>query len=554
MAEPFIPLGEKLRQASPDLADELDMQWKIANNEWLPAMPSSGDSSNSAPHIRNITQHLNELLATLTRHNPKASVLHMRPIEIYLLLASALFHDIGQISMFPGDHGEETRQYLIGNHDALGIRNREVARSLGNICACHTEKPGRKKDDSCGAHLRDVVIDPYGEVRQRMIAALLTLADHMDCAQTRVIPDYLRKTKSIPGNFRNIVQGVFADPAARLVRTVLILENPKEGNGTKENSNQDRQRENPVGPATVKEGVQGEAPRNNQDQLFYIEEKNEDWKWWAHQMEKALRSIPGERLAENLADGKTDIPEGEYTRRLADVFTPFGPEHGKTREDVNQASKLGIIKRRLQKTFGELEHSGPFDLTEQLLAWNIIKIKTKQPERWSNRTLVAIVLGDLRSNREALGNIREHLAAVDLPLASWLIDHEERLYTPDWRESYEPRFYIDYLTEVAGAMWDLSRRVIGASEFTYDELASHMGFHDVGRVRMAVRRIPGLTARLVEASIRREDPEQSRIFPWTNLLWVGEKTWKWRVNARGRGCAFFSLAQVIRCISGLQDP
>lgn len=424
MSDTYVPLRERLKLIAPDLAADLDHQWKIATTEWLPVLGMSMDSSNGLVHIRNIENHLDIMLHTLFKHNKNAAIFRMRPIEIYLLLAAILFHDIGRI-VNPDSHGDAVLYYFDDRYGNLGFHNREVARSLGRICPYHDKDTDVERREYERKYLSDIVIDPYGEVRQRMIAALLTLGDRMDNAHTRAIPPYLKDANiGIKGQFRNIILGVFADPAARMIKTVLL---PRSG------SNKD-------------------ASENIRMRILQIGERYE-------------------RLQRN-----SDYKQYDTVDKLC--------------------AALNVTKD---------------------YAWYI---------------LISIVLQDLHKNRKALYSIRDNLSAVGLPLATWLVDCDERLYTPDWHETYEPLFTKDYLNNVAKAMWELSRRIIGMTEFLYAELAAYMGDHDVPRVRIAVRRIS-----ILACGITRNQTT------WLSPIWVGDKTWKWHAAAcnEKKACEFYTL-------------
>jgi hypothetical protein len=82
MDDHYVSLRERLKQTAPDLAADLDQQWKIAIDEWLPAIEMSLDSSNGLAHIRNIENHLDTTLKALFQHNKTAGVFQMRPIEL----------------------------------------------------------------------------------------------------------------------------------------------------------------------------------------------------------------------------------------------------------------------------------------------------------------------------------------------------------------------------------------------------------------------------------------------------------------------------------------
>ena len=115
--------------------------------------------------------------------------------ELYLLLAGVLFHDIGRIwegEKIPAKwrrlewrgkerptHGEWSEVIIEKNRAELGIPSVELAKSLAKICVFHKPPPGERAAMLQGDLLRTVV-DPYGEIREPLVAALLTLADTMD--------------------------------------------------------------------------------------------------------------------------------------------------------------------------------------------------------------------------------------------------------------------------------------------------------------------------------------------------------------------------------------
>jgi hypothetical protein len=495
MGDRYPKLRERLRQVDPDLAADLDLQWRIAESEWLPAIPPNLDSSNGRPHLRNIEDHLDETFATLHQHKPSASVLEMRPIELYLLLAAVLFHDIGRGQAGPDDdHGQITGRMLVKDHNTYGIHNGEIAHSLAAICRSHTLGSKGWPEGDPEFRLGDVVIDPYGQVRERMIAALLTLGDYMDCARSRAVPDYLREDKDVIGAFRTIIRGVIADPAARLIRTTLAPVEAEAGTPV------------PFSPNST------------------------DGDKWLGKLAAAIRVPPADlSLPENLPSGEDD-PKG----------AACALEKG-----------FEANREQLQKLFGKLEGQQPPSLVERLISWKVLYARpqkgTTGADKWLKKSLIAVVMGNLRENRASLYSIREHLAAVGLPLATWLVERDERLYTPNYCETFEPVLNLDYLGEVAWTMWELSARIFGVSEFTYGELAAQLGDQNVARVRLAARRIAIVTTGC--------KPETSDGFAWSGPIWVGDETWKWRVSRRSMaGADFVSFKQVKDRLGELCEP
>ena len=231
-------------------------------------------------------------------------------------------------------------------------------------------------------------------------------------------------------------------------------------------------------------------------------------------------------------------PPREAVDRLEEVFLPYKGD-------------LDELFANPEGPGGPRFEDGP-RIVERLISWKILDAKPQKDktgaERWLKKSLIAVVMGNLRENRASLYSIREYLAAVGLPLATWVVERDERLYTPNYCETCEPVLNLDYLVEVAKTMWELSSRVFGFSEFTYAELAAQLGDRDVARVRLAARRIAIVTTGC-------EPPIPSDAFPWSGPIWVGDETWKWRV---GRSptvrTAFVSCKQIEDRLAELRAP
>lgn len=214
-----------LKELSPELSETLERNWAIAWDEWLPALGVKQDSFNSYPHLRNVESYLNDILIFPNTKPPKLRV-DLSPVEIYLLLASVLFHDIGRTKNEKvKSHATISREYLHDerNSGRFGILSRELARSLGRICEFHDQKDPEYVQNRSKHNLGDLVIDPYGQIREIRIAALLYLADHLDSAFTRVLPTYLTEDTEMEviGAFRHVIRGVKLDHTSRMVKTVL---------------------------------------------------------------------------------------------------------------------------------------------------------------------------------------------------------------------------------------------------------------------------------------------------------------------------------------------
>ena len=161
--------------------------------------------------------------------------------------------------------------------------------------------------------------------------------------------------------------------------------------------------------------------------------------------------------------------------------------------------------------------------------------KTKVEEEWPPRKLIAMIVGNIRENREALKLIRDELAANGIPVRDWVIDFREHLYDEKGGETFEPIFTHDYLHRVVKSMWKLSTTVFGTSYFTYENLADDLRDPQVARVKAAVHRIAIV------------DVEKKAI-------WTGDRNWKWLIvsPAPGKGPGYLTWETVCEFIDPLQ--
>jgi len=213
------PLRERLKEGSDVLYQSFQKSWDIAWNVWLPALPLKKDSFNSYPHLRNVENHLCRVLADARGKAGAVPVNNLSPAEIYLLLCSVLFHDIGRIGG-DGDntcHASCTRRLLEEHWAELGVANEKFAELLGRVCEFHDPPEGYHEN------LHDTTVDPWGEIRLKLLAALLRFADHLDSAFTRILPAYLKGQRDyhVVARFRKLINDVKVDMNAQLVKTVV---------------------------------------------------------------------------------------------------------------------------------------------------------------------------------------------------------------------------------------------------------------------------------------------------------------------------------------------
>lgn len=222
-------LRDRLKVEAPALFAAFERSWETAQAEWLPAIAASEGSYNSYPHFRNVENHLDELAAATAGASLHAAI-RLTPLEIYLLLASVLFHDFGRV------HGDEDHAYASAENlrrhwSHLGIPSAVVAGSLARIAIYHD--PVRKKAsdgdprsqvERARSSLCEITIEPYGLARELSIATLLALADHLDGSVRRTLPDYVQgaATTGFKGAFRRLVSGATYDTATQCIKTSLI--------------------------------------------------------------------------------------------------------------------------------------------------------------------------------------------------------------------------------------------------------------------------------------------------------------------------------------------
>jgi hypothetical protein len=479
-------LRYRLRDADPVLYQCLQRSWKIALDWWLYAVPVESGSSNSTPHLRNVERHLDDTIRAFEDSPNTAYTDRLTPAEIYILLSAVLFHDIGKTQKRgKKSHGELAEEYLNKKYADLGIPSVELAASLGRICAFH-DPPESRSHLYPFESVLTTSIEPYGRIREPFIAALLLLADCMDASYTRALPPFLVEPDDMPavGRFRRRIRGVYVDPLAGMVRTVLGSL-PKDGKGTPAASGgSDRYF---VSLNKAYEAIWGAIP----DADF---KSQQEWigtvpiSGLIGELKTQLKRVREKRIQNTvlmrlLDSGKP--PEGS----LLDRGT------GKSEKTVNQLLSLGMIRLEASSGNSRPHKSFPFP-------------------RYAD---VAIAIGDMLSNCIKLDQIKGVLASEGVVIKSWVLEHDRNLYNA-WNEpTYEPILTMDFMNRVLGGMWSLSASVFGTSRFSFVDLASYIGEPIVQRVAYAVRRIS-----IVAGS-----------HPQRPAIEAGVSTWEWYVLNRG---------------------
>lgn len=518
-------LRSRLRESHPVLYGYLQCSWKVALDSWLHAIDVNMGSSNSYPHLRNVENHLDHVIVGFEEASGTGFDQKLSPLEIYLLLSGVLFHDIGRAQPSKEGHGKSTEDLVAEYFAHLGIPSKELARAIGGICARHCPPTG-KGWTKTRRKLSTTVIDPYGEAREQLLAALLRLADCMDAAYTRAVPEYLTDSSEEPvGLFRRSIRGVYLDPFARLIRTVLV---PEQSDSQK-------------------------PKRTARYTVALNTKRKKDW--------VALLGNKGLN---------TFLTESQTRRNLRDLEnllqTELGPVLGSERRSSKPAvSHLqGLWSWNKSPARGAKPDTLLADISERtpllhwLLALDLFRlVKAESSQRVSRgagsvllpaKATLAIILGNMRENCEILAEITEPLATSGILVAAWLIERKEHLYNHRGCETFEPLFHKEYLLEVARGMWDLSCQVFGTSRFSYQELASHVGDPSIERVKRAVRRIAILAAQLPLPGLGADERDGE------GAVWAGTTRWEWRVVRREGRCHFVPFKDVEPFLQRLEAP
>src|SRR5271157_4248421 len=102
-------LRGRLRESAPALYAYFERSWTIAQEEWLQAVSLNYGSNNSYSHLRNIENHLDQVVLGFEAMPNTTFTERLSSFELYMLLSAVLFHDFGRTqpgTKEPG-HGAE---------------------------------------------------------------------------------------------------------------------------------------------------------------------------------------------------------------------------------------------------------------------------------------------------------------------------------------------------------------------------------------------------------------------------------------------------------------
>lgn len=386
----------------------------------------------------------------------------------------------------------------------LGISAPGLVDSLARICLFHGDEPAIRTVFEPGM-LNTVVLEPYGTIREREIASLLFLADHMDSSFLRVFPQYLRQHRDtkVIGRFRQQIRGVTVVTSSRMIITELGDWAMSLQTRRALESLWDRMTCHPVGGRLFVElgfehlaaGFRDLRPRRNvwwntfcpgvQSDIDARAHKRDDDREFCNQNEDGC---PAPSLLDRVLEDMRISPR--FWRPGSGLFADTRPDEVHAIREDAQADLLKELAKDV--------------------------------------AILRVVLNDLRRNAEALDRVGFQLSGIGMPLWAWLVEYKEHLYAADGRETFEPIFTREYLQRVADAMWRLTCEVFGQSEFTYEALAAYLREADVEKVRTAVRRISIVTRDMTNES------EGAMDRPFDEVVWVGQTLWKWNVRGPAR--------------------
>jgi hypothetical protein len=544
-------LRSRLRQSAPALYAAFERSWTIAQGEWLQAIGPNLGSINSYTHLRNVENHLDQIVLRFETLQNTTFTERLSGFELYMLLSAVLFHDFGRTQRQTGTPGHGAQAQLEKKYVYLGIPSWEIARSLGKICAFHDPWKETKREDMA-KNLHTTVIDPYGRTREAFLAALLTLADHMDGAFTRALPYYVAETDEIEavGWFRRAVRGVYVDPDARLVRTVLVTNGQPaaQSNGSFRAAGREIYVGSSAGPVRTMSVADGGLASESVRRCAEVnEERNQDWRDLVNAAGGGWHNMVAKWQQYGLFHDVERLEE--LDEQLENLIASIPSE-------VNCD---GVIRQL--KTWHNARPAGLLrgcSVLHWFQALDLIRVKTMEDDHHKEKGRltfpktfpIAIVLGNVRESSEALDEIKELLANCGINLDAWVLERGGHLFSRRDREVFEPIFDKMYLKRTAKGMWKLSARIFGQSRFSYEDLGAEIGDPATERVRRSVRRISVVTDSepLTTGAGRQAD------LPTYGAILAGDSHWQWQVARNESACAWVRLKRIEELIDKLERP
>jgi hypothetical protein len=534
----MLPIIEKLKAADESLYNALEASKQVVNDSFFPKMAVSydKDSLNSFPHIRDLEIYLNEILGSHDDIFNPSSPVYISSQELYIILASILFHDIGR-TISNKSHGKHSKDIILAKDGygflRLKIPSKELAEAIGFICEYH------EPENIADCRLNSILTDK-GLIRVRELAALLVLLDDMDSTYRRLAPLFVtgkeERTDSVAA-FRDIIRGIKLDEKRKAV--IVAIDNDfYSSNELKEKKNgdtKDKRLPNPdqwnnkylINDELLDDNNQFDRTKimkvlsdnelkfkYNLDDIIGLFDKtflystieliNETTSDRTKEIVKdsfkkkdyAIKELSNKELKKILDISPLfDVPADENEKQFKHIFYQFGTTNNKKSDEIEN----------------------PFQIKSliTLLMNDIIRVTIpleNKKNKWPAIVLISLVISSLKKSYADLKYKCNFLQRLGLPVNSWLILYNDRLYNCYGRETYEPIFTKHYLIDVAECMWKLSTRVFGQTFFSYQTLASAMVEPDLEKIKLAVERISIIT--------REEKPVKT----W---IWSDKDGWRW---------------------------
>lgn len=215
-------MESELKRLDLQLYNAYTKSLKKATEEWLPNVVPKLDSYNSLPHILGVTKNVNMLLYNEEYGHAE---IDLNSVELYILLNSILFHDIGKCNGNSNkkiSHATESYKMIMRSWAVLGIESERMATIISRIAIFHDFDENQFSEKDIVKRIEEKTsVYSYGFVREKLLCALLFIADRLDSSYTRVVPDYISQQKEIVGDFRKHISSTYFDKYCKMVCTVI---------------------------------------------------------------------------------------------------------------------------------------------------------------------------------------------------------------------------------------------------------------------------------------------------------------------------------------------
>jgi hypothetical protein len=247
---PRKDFAEILEARNPPLAKHLAEIRARAAEDWMHFLGDDKGSHTGYVHLRNVERNANKIVPAVHRESFSDG-------EIFLLLASALLHDIGKIvpkdvpvdprfcrdgscdwgfrcPLKEWEHHCAGKRFLDENWAVLGLPDARIAGYCGLMTYSHGLSDPLDRSPAClgrapcvlgnpGAEdYRNTALEPYGSLRIPLLAAILRIADETENTWTRALRReafalYSKSGRNVAKAFRRGVEDVTFSHAGRCI-------------------------------------------------------------------------------------------------------------------------------------------------------------------------------------------------------------------------------------------------------------------------------------------------------------------------------------------------